>query len=97
MGLFHPAMPADPLANKISFLLSQTDTKNCLLYGTKRYSHHLLTNFDFLLNKTQFYQKYYYKERLQKYLEEGLASNSPPPKISLSQTMALRCTVPTDI
>ena len=82
VGLLCWAMHVDPSVYKSCFLLSQTDTKNRLLYCTKSYIHRLLTYLAFLLNKMQFYRKCCHKERLQNYSEEGLPSNSPKQLVS---------------
>ena len=44
LGLLCQAVHADPLTCKSSFLLSQTDTKNDLIYCTKYYIRRLVTH-----------------------------------------------------
>ena len=87
VGLFCRVMHADPSVYNNCFLLFQIDTENCLLYCTKSYIHHLPTHLAFLLNKMQFYQKYYHKERLQKHRQEGPFSNSPKNLVSGNHMM----------
>ena len=52
-------------------------TRNNLLYYTKKYIHHLPTYLVVLLNKTHFYRKCCYSEKLQMHLEEEFASRNP--------------------